>query len=76
MTGTSLQDKVASENVLRKCRLFGILKVLKEWRMRSFGPVVRRNEDEPLQRSEWCKPQEEPREIDPRRHGGSVWRMG
>jgi len=47
------------------------LKVLEKERMRWFGHVVRRNEDEPLQRLEWCKPHE----VDLRRPGGSVWRM-
>lgn len=71
MAGISLQDRVASEEVLRRCGLCDILKVLEKERMRWFGHVVRRNEDEPLQRLEWCKPHE----VDLRRPGGSVWRM-
>ena len=48
MAGVSLQDRVASEEILRRCGLGDILKVLKKGRMRWFGHVVRRGEDEPL----------------------------
>ena len=40
MTGISLQDRVASEEVLRRCGVCDILKVLKKGRMRWFGHVA------------------------------------
>ena len=43
-----LRERVSSEEVLRRCGLCDILKILKKGRMRWFGHVVRRSEDEPL----------------------------
>ena len=48
MMGISLQDRVVSEEVLRRCGLCDILKVLKKERRRWFGHVESRNEGEPL----------------------------
>ena len=48
MAGKKLLDRVASEKVLRRCGMYDIMKLLKKWRIRWFGHVVRRNEDEPL----------------------------
>ena len=48
MAGVSLQDRVTSEEVLIRCGLSDVLNVLQKGRMRWFGHVVRRSEDEPL----------------------------
>ena len=74
MAGISLHDSVASEEVLRRCGLCDVLKALNKGRMRLFGHVLRRNEDESLAKVGMVQAQEEPHEVDLRRPGGSVWR--
>ena len=44
MVGILLQDRVASDEVLRRCGLCDILKILKKQRMRWFGDVSRQSD--------------------------------
>ena len=48
MAGVSLRDGVSSEEVLRRCKLGDIVKILRCRRLKWFGHVVRREEESPL----------------------------
>ena len=48
MAGVSLRDGVSSEEVLRRCKLGDIVKILRSRRLKWFGHVARREEESPL----------------------------
>ena len=50
LAGVSLSDRIASEEVLRRCQLEGISSALNYKRLCWYGHVSRREEDEPLGR--------------------------
>ena len=50
LAGFSLRDRVASEEVLRRCELRNIVNIMNRKRLGWFGHVARRDEGEPLVR--------------------------
>ena len=50
MTGTSLMDRVSSDDLLRRCGLLDVIKVISVRRLRWYGHVARRSNTEELGR--------------------------
>ena len=50
MTGTSLADRVSSDELLRRCELSDVIKVISVRRLRWYGHVARRSSTEELKR--------------------------
>ena len=63
MAGVSLRDGVRSEEVARRCGVDGLEMVMRERRLRWFGHVRRKEEDDPIRRVMDL-------EVDVRRPGG------